>query len=433
MVKVSRARAFTVRVQLSKSEQDQWLPKIKADVAMDPLRFEELVIGGPELAPTTGMRHVHIYVAFEHARSMSQIPALLQLRSFKPWIECAVKHNRERIINHHCKLATKEDANVLKLYQFPEQIDNGYSTDDTRSLKKQRTTGNDLRQAIETGNIETVKELNYMLYIKSKGAIEAECARFRQETNDCVYEHLWIVGDTGKGKTAYIKRTWPDAYWKDCCNSNFEEYNGQNVVVLDDFDNKRLRLMTVGKLKNLCNPAGDRCKVNYGTVHVKARIIVTSQYSLKDCFKHKGKKQMVVNPDWAVPEDPIEDDPDYQAIKRRFTEVTIDKLLFQANLQLKSKTAIRALTPEQQAAYDVFEPYDPEHNREIDCYSECNQSLRSYRTQSTQTTDESDVQESTKTITTTVDKSTEYIRCTLKSCSHEGYWVEGIHIHRKMY
>ena len=146
------------------------------------------------------------------------------------------------------------------------------STDDERPAKRAKTTSEDLRNAIESGDIQRVKDLNYMLYIKSKGSIEAECAKYRQATDDKVYEHLWIVGSTGKGKTAYIKRNWPDAYWKDCCNSNFEEYNGEDVVVLDDFDNKRLRLMTVGKLKNLCNPAGDRCKINYGTVHVKAHL-----------------------------------------------------------------------------------------------------------------------------------------------------------------
>lgn len=383
MVKPTRSRAFSIRMQLSTAQQSDWLPQLKADVESYPLRFEELLIGGPELAPTTGMRHVHVYVAFEHARSNIQATKLLRMGDFAPYITVANKQDRDRIIRHHTKLDTKEQPTVLSLLHHPATLqDEEEST--TRPVKRTKTSGLDLRAAVESGDIDTVKDLNYMLYIKTKGAIEAECAKHRRATDDQVHEHLWIHGPTGKGKTAYIKRTWPEAYWKDCCNANFEEYNGESVVVLDDFDNKRLRLMTVGKLKTLCNPAGDRCKVNYGTVHVKAKIIVTSQYSLHDCFKHKGKAKFIPHNSDPV-DDNITDDPDFQAIKRRFKEVSIDRLLFEADLQLKSKAEIRALTPEQQATYDVFEPYDPEHNREVDAYSERNQSTFRTRSIGTQT------------------------------------------------
>lgn len=434
-MKIQRSRAFTIRVQLSEYEQEQWLPKIKADVMTYPTRFEKIVIGGPELAPTTGMRHVHIYVAFEHAKSKNQLPVLLQLHGLRPWIECAVKQDADRIVKHHCKLESKQDPLVLKLFEFPEELITSDSDVDARPLKRAKTTQDELRAAIETGNIDVVKNLNYMLYIKSKTAIEAECVKFRPSTDDRVYEHLWITGSTGKGKTALIKRLWPDAYWKDCCNPNFEEYNNQEVVVFDDFDNKRLRLLTVGKLKNLCNPAGDRCKINYGSCYVKAMIIVTSQYSLRDCFKHKGKHRVPVNPDWNIEEDPIDEDPDYQAIKRRFTEISIDKLLFQHNLQLKSKAAIRDLTPEQQASYDVFEPYDPEHNREVDMYSECNQSIRSSRTVGTQTSDDR-TEDTTSTHPSELEAktTTTTFSCTDQNCTLKGIWVgaaPGNHIHFK--
>lgn len=439
-MKIQRARAFTIRVQLSEHEQEQWLPKLKADVISYPTRFEKIVVGGPELAPSTGMRHVHIYVAFEHARSRSQISSLLQLHGLKPWIECAVKQDADRIIKHHCKLESKQDVHVLKLFEFPEELTTGLSSDEEyRPVKRHKTTQDELRSAIETGDIDNVKNLNYMLYIKSKTAIEAECVKFRPQTDDQVFEHLWITGSTGKGKTALIKRLWPDAYWKDCCNPNFEEYNNQKVVVFDDFDNKRLRLLTVGKLKNLCNPAGDRCKINYGSCYVKAMIIITSQYSLLDCFKHKGKQKYVANPDWNIQEDPIEEDPDYQAIKRRFREISIDKLLFQHNLQLKSKAAIRALTPEQQAAYDVFEPYDSEHNREVDMYSECNQSIRTYKTTGTQTSDDraedsTSIHSSEPSTKTESTKTESIFNCTDQDCKLKGIWVglaPGKHIHFK--
>lgn len=361
------------------------MPQIKADVLSYPTRFDELIVGGPELAPSTGMRHVHIYVAFEYQKLKQQVIKLLHLEQFKPWFEAANKNDRERIIAHHLKESTKEDLQVRCLLRFPELASEARVDETTgRVFKKAKMTGDEFRDLVESGDLEGVKQADYRGYLRMKGSIEAEIAKFRPKTADVVHEHLWIKGETGTGKTAYIKKKWPDSYLKDCCNANFEEYNNESVVILDDFDNKRLRLMTVGKLKNLCNPAGDRCKINYGTVHVKAKIIVTSQYSIKECFKHKGKAKFVPHNSDPV-EDDVEADPDYQAIKRRFKEIDIKKLLFQEGWQLKSKSAIRHLTPAQQAAYDVFEPWDPEHNREADAYSECNQSTFGSRSVGTQT------------------------------------------------
>lgn len=387
MSKPMRSRSFSIRVQISKAEQDAWMPQIKADVLSYPTRFEELIVGGPEVAPSTQMRHVHIYVAFEYQKLKQQVIKLLHLESFKPWFEVANKNDRERIIAHHLKETTKEDLQVKCLLRFP-QLNGEPRFDDAtgRPAKRAKMTGDEFRDLVESGDLEGVKQADYRGYLRMKGSIEAEIAKFRPKTPDVVHEHLWIMGETGTGKTAYIKNKWPDSYLKDCCNANFEEYNNEPVVILDDFDNKRLRLMTVGKLKNLCNPAGDRCKINYGTVHVKARIIVTSQYSIKECFKHKGKAKFIPHNSDPV-EDDVESDPDYQAIKRRFREMNIKKLLFEDGIQLKSKSAIRNLTPEQQAAYDVFEPWDPEHNREADAYSECNQStFKSPSTRSTRST-----------------------------------------------
>ena len=100
-----------------------------------------------------------------------------------------------------------------------------------------------------------------------------------------------------------------------------------------------------------------------------------------------------MSPDNEIVEN-IKDDPDYQAIARRFVQVNIRDLLFQANLQLKSKGDIAALTPEQSAAYDLFEPYDIE-KRNCDAYSECNRSWGTLQpdtmsTASTQTVDPQD-------------------------------------------
>ena len=56
IIKKLRARAFSGKVQITQAEERAWVAKLKADVCSYPTRYARLVIGGAELAPTTGMR-----------------------------------------------------------------------------------------------------------------------------------------------------------------------------------------------------------------------------------------------------------------------------------------------------------------------------------------------------------------------------------------
>lgn len=359
-----RARAFSFVLFLTKLEQDGWLPVIQADLSSYPTRFQRLLVSGAELCPTNGRRHVHVYVEFDNQKHSGQLDRFLHLTGVsKPFIKAACKGDYNRIRQDFTKVQTKEDPSVLLLIDWPSKNihardEEETDTMDERPSKKSKMANHELRALVESGNIEAIKDWNYNFYLRNKGSIEAEAAKHRPKTLDEVKEHLWIVGSPGTGKSALTQFMWPDAYQKDLCNQNFEEFNGEKIVVLDDMDNKRLRQMTVGKLKNLCNPAGIQCKVNYGTVHVKARIIVTSNYTIKECFKHKGKKQYVPNPDFERDEEPIEEDVDYIAISRRFREVSIQDFLFENKLRLMSKEQIDNLSPEDKGTYQIFEEFD---------------------------------------------------------------------------
>lgn len=365
-----RSRAFVAVLFISKQEEDAWLPLIRADLESYPERFKQLLISGAEICPTTGRRHVHVYCGFEYQKAMTQLDRLLRLSGLpKPFIQAANKNDYSRIRADYLKLETKEDPDIICQLEWPYglSLQDDTDTDFDRPSKKLKLTDQELRSMVESGDIQGIKDRDYRFYLRNKNSIEAEAARHRPKTLDEQKEHLWIVGETGCGKTSLAMNLWPDAYMWDLCNPNPEEYNNESNVIMDDMDNKRLRLLTVGKLKNLCNPAGTRCKVNYGAVYMKARIIVTSQYTLKECFKHKGKQKFVPNPDWQVPEDPIEEDPDYQALERRFKEVHIEDLLREHGLRLMTKEQRSKLSPEERGTYQFFEKYD--YSTE---YSECN-------------------------------------------------------------
>lgn len=429
-----RARAFSFVLFLTKLEQDGWLPVIQADLSSYPTRFQRLLVSGAELCPETGRRHVHVYVEFDNQKHSGQLDRFLHLTGVsKPFIKAACKADYNRIRQDYTKISTKEDPSVLLLIDWPSKTlhdrdDEETDTMDERPTKKTKMANHELRALVESGNIEAIKDWNYNFYLRNKGSIEAEAAKHRPKTFDQVKEHLWIVGKPGTGKSAITQYLWPQAYQKDLCNQNFEEYNNEDIVVLDDMDNKRLRQMTVGKLKNLCNPAGIQCKVNYGTVFVKAQIIVTSNYSIKECFKHKGKVRYVPNPDHVQEEIPIEEDVDYIAIKRRFKEITIEELLLEKKLRLMTKEQINELSLEEKGTYQIFEEYDAYTEDNYNPDGVYGSSRDDQSEASTTTVHEDAVKEA---FVKAFNKPPEYTKCTLKGCTHKGFWVGETHIHSK--
>nr|QTE03499.1 MAG: replication protein [Grus japonensis CRESS-DNA-virus sp.] len=411
----SKCRAYSLRITLAQHEQAAWLPLMRA--AVDANKFNRLLIGGPEIGPEKGIRHVHAYVEFANQASVSAMEKALRLTGLVHWQQPAAKSDFGRIRDHHCKPESKEDPNVLCLLEHPTFTTLDKPTSNGIKPTALKVTDR-IQQIIETGgSVEQVKAENYGWYATHSGFVEREVLKYREPVSPTKYDHLWIHGAPGTGKSSSCVLLFPDAHWQDVNNPKFEGYNGESTVILNDMDNKCLRQFTVSKLKNLCDPQGTKCQVNYGCVHVQARMIVTSNYSLKECFQYKGKNAKF-QPDFD------ETDVDYLALKRRFRVLTVDQFLFENNLQLvnKHKLSLAKTTRE------CFEPFDPERS-DGDAYSECNGRTISSQT-STKRKLES-IDESTQTDDTD-EQPSKSIKCTFSACSAPGMWTgEGVHIHYK--
>lgn len=368
---MDRSRAFDITIHVIQSEINHWLPCIKAKSTIDDSPWNKILISGIEQSPTVkgpSGQHIHVYVEFTNQKSWSACKKLLRLEGLTSLFRVANKNDYIRIRDHHIKTESKIDQSSLLLFEWPTCV-----VPNKESTTKLKLTphGFDIRAAVEAGDLESIKDWNYKYYISHKATLDAECLKFKPKTLDTIKEHLWIVGETGSGKTAYIHKLYPGnlAYWKDMSSPKYEQYNHEEVVVWDDMDNKCLRMVGVNKLKTLTNPAGALCEVKYSSALIKAKHIITSQYTIKDCFVYKGAVRFGNhNKSYEEQIEEIEQDPDYHAIKRRFKEITITKFLFQEGLQLKCKSKRDAMTPEEQANYDLFEPYDSEHK--VDVYSQ---------------------------------------------------------------
>lgn len=421
----SKCKAYDVRITLAQHEQDSWLPLMKALVSSEQALITRFLIGGPEIGIKEGRRHVHVYVEFLNQTTVTSMKKKLRLEGLIHWYQTAAKNDYDRIRKHHTKELSKEDPEVLSLLEYPTYTTLEIASDGSTTSNKGKIT-DQIQQIIEQGgSLEDVKNASYGFYASHSGFVEKELLKYRKPTAPVKYDHLWIYGEPGTGKSSSCYMLFPGAHWQDVNNPKFEGYNHEDVVILNDMDNDTLRHYGVAKLKNLCDPQGTKCQVNYGCVHVQARIIVTSNCSLRDVFKYTGTKHVAKT-------DITDDDVHYLALKRRFRVLHIDKFLEENNLQLVDKQRLAVATTTEQC----FEPFDPNRPTE---YSECNwvpgsvnrtessvasSNKRKYCDIGTQTDDGSD------------ESTDDNVKCTFGQCTAPGMWIingngENVHLHRK--
>lgn len=144
---------------------------------------------------------------------------------------------------------------------------------------------NQIRQAKESYKIDSIQVPQYM-------------------PKSC----FWIVGDTGIGKSRYVRETYGDKVYAKQMNKWWDGYAGEEVVLIDDFD---LAGQCLGHyLKIWADCYSFLAEVKGGTIRpVINTFIVTSQYTIDEIWK-KSK-----DGEW-----------DYQmcaALFRRFKVVTV--------------------------------------------------------------------------------------------------------------
>lgn len=111
---------------------------------------------------------------------------------------------------------------------------------------------------------------------------------------------IWLWGVPGSGKTHFATTNYGSEYYYKLCNKWWDGYKGEDTVIIDDFDPTHAVYMTQF-VKHWTDkyPFRGETKGGGGMFRPK-RIVVSSNYSLKDCFGSQ---------------------PDYKAIRRRFSVI----------------------------------------------------------------------------------------------------------------
>lgn len=189
---------------------DQFIP-------FDAIKMGYLV-QGKEVAPTTGTKHLQVYVQFLKKIRLTGVKKLYPTAHIEP-ARGSPAQNREYCIKdgdfmesgEPVKQGQRSDLNEFKL-----AIDNGIND------------GKGYGQIIGE-----LRELNYGSYIRYERSLSRDIQR---QIPSRSWETIGFIhwGDTGTGKTRYCQTTFPGAFWLSG-SKWFDGYEGQSVVIIDEF------------------------------------------------------------------------------------------------------------------------------------------------------------------------------------------------------
>lgn len=219
------------------------------------------LIFGKEVGES-GTPHLQGYVCFENQKTLTALKKLLDRAHWE------IARGTPKQASEYCE----KDGDVFEKGERPmTQSEKG-------SGEKRRWE--DAFLAVQEGRLEDVPKDILCTKLKNiEYAVDRiKASKHKVEKLDGELEHEWYYGQTGTGKSKKAREENPDAYIKDPKNAWWDGYNGQEVVIIDDFD--KFQVKQSGDLKRWLDRYPFKAEVKGGYLgDIRPRkIIVTSNY-----------------------------------------------------------------------------------------------------------------------------------------------------------
>lgn len=168
------------------------------------------------------------------------------------------------------------DQNVEYCSKQGDVIEIGVRPVEKGKAEKQRWA--DAWQALTAGDMDAVPEDIKIRYYRTCKDIVKDHMVKPPDAEDVT--GVWIYGPAGVGKSRMAREQYPGAYYKNQ-NKWWDGYQGEEYVIIDDFDSKEL----AHHLKIWCDRYSFIAETKGGGIHIRPKkIVITSNFSIEQLF-----------------------------------------------------------------------------------------------------------------------------------------------------
>lgn len=205
---------------------------------MEKLFIEEKVtyiVGQVERGHETEHPHVQFYCQFKIKKTLNWIK-----RNVDDKAHWEVARGKASQCKAYC---TKTDTRVRGPWEFGEPVRQG-QREGLEAAIKMIKTGAAIRDIAEEQSLVWVHHGRGLMDLRKQLGLEADRRTFGPEGPE-----VWCLwGPSGTGKSRWVNKTWPDAFWKIPNEKWWDGYTGQETVILDDFKDGDMRLSDLQRL-----------------------------------------------------------------------------------------------------------------------------------------------------------------------------------------
>lgn len=223
------------------------------------------MVYGKEVCPDTGTKHLQGYVVYDNSKTFAFVK-----KSLGPRVHIELSKGSHKQNYDYC----------VKDGQFWENGNLPASRADAG--KRERDEWDEARTLAKEGKFDDIRSDIYIRHLGNLHKIHA--MNQPDPPNLDVLEHEWYWGDTGTGKTTKARTENPGAYLK-LPNKWWCQYTGQEVVIIDEWKPEYEQFLG-DHLKRWADHWSFQAETKHGNTCIRPRkLIVTSNYSLEDCFQ----------------------------------------------------------------------------------------------------------------------------------------------------
>ncbi len=267
----------------------------------------QYLIAGLEKAPTTGTFHFQGYVCLLSQKRLTGVKKL-----FPTGTHLEIMRGTSEQAIDYCKKDGKWEQKGLKPM--------------SNSTRMKQTWAKDIDHA-KHGEFDMIQPHNLVRYYSAWKRINQDNPFKPQPLTELT--NVWIKAPSGYGKSEYARTTYPNHYDK-APNKWFVGYKGEDTILCDDYGPDQCKYLH-WYLKRWADLYSFPMETKGGGRQIRPkRVVVTSQYSIQDCF---------------------EDIETVDAIERRFTTLELTRWQIRLLAEFQQQDAERKQQQQIQHAF----------------------------------------------------------------------------------